>query len=79
MLSFLQTTTRLVTLPGRFIGISSFEVRPYGPDHADGRARRVSRSEPGACADDGWEDSEDTGEVSTSCVTAVLFEAPAVG
>lgn len=34
---------------------------------------------PGACSDDGWEDSEATGEVSTSCATAVVFEAPAVG
>jgi hypothetical protein len=72
--------TRLVILPGRFVGISSFGLERRTPTVApdvDGAVRAGLRS--GDCADDGWKDSEATAEESTFGATAVASEIPAVG
>src|SRR5271157_6025956 len=84
VVSALPFTTRLVILPGRFVGISSFRLvgpkvptAPTAAPGVDDTVRAGLRS--GDCADDGWEDSEATGEVSTFCAPAVVLETPAVG
>ena len=80
VVSALPTTTRLVILPGRFVGISSFrlEVRtPIVAPRVDDAVRAGLRS--GDCADDDWEDSEATADLLPFCATGVAFETPAVG
>jgi hypothetical protein len=73
------TTTRLVILPGRFIGMSSFGLEGRAPivaPIADDIVRAGRRS--GDCADDDWEDSGATAWSWTFGATGVALEGPAV-
>jgi hypothetical protein len=82
--SALATAIRFVSLPGRFVGISSFGLEGRTVSTAPTVARDVgdivwAGRESEDCADDGCEDSEATGEVSISRATGVAFETPATG